>query len=167
VSLQIIGGILAPVSHDGSRADDSVYGVDANGFYMGLVSATVAVSVANRPPPPRGRFKWNGSTWLRFIEIEEQVRLIEQQRDDRIAAGFTLANIDWAADNTFRTVLSSFLQMYAEGSLLATDTVPVRSKDKLVRQLTRAQVRVLLQALVNFVQTQYQWSWDQKAAIGQ
>jgi hypothetical protein len=164
--MKIIGGSLAPMPHDDSQQNDTVYGVDANGFYLGVVPATIAVAAALSPPPKIGRFTWNGSAWQRYAELSERIMQIEQARDDRVAAGFTAAGIDWPADDRFKGVLLGYLQMYAEGALLAGDTVPVRSKDKVVRQLTRAQVRALVKVLIDFVQAQYQWSWDQKALIG-
>jgi hypothetical protein len=163
----IVGGPLAPVSHDDTKQNDTVYGVDAQGFYLGVVPAETAAAVATRPPPKIGRFTWNGAVWQRFVAPEDLAQQIEQRRDERIAAGFTAATIAWPADDRFKAVLQGFLVMWAEGSLAAGDTVPVRSRDKVVRQLTRVQVRALLKALIDYVQAQYQLSWDEKAAIGQ
>lgn len=160
-----LGGILRARLSDGSVID-SVYGVDANGDYLGLVPAAQAVQQANRAPPRLGRWRLAAGQWVAYKTLQMQAMDIDRQRDERIAAGVIWSARTWYADPVFQQRLQGVLQAFAEGLLQAGDTVPIRAMDKTVYQLTRLEVRQLLMAVLNFVQAQYAWSWAQKAQIG-
>jgi hypothetical protein len=163
--MKILGGTLNPVPHDGSTID-LVYGVDANGFYMGLVPAAQATLVVDRPPP-RGQWQWVNSAWVPYTSAVDRAAAIDQQRDEKLALGLSFNGRVWYTDPTFTTHVQAFLTAFSEGILPPGATVPVRGKDKVIYRLTRAELQALAGALMTYVQGVYQWSWDQKALIQQ
>lgn len=163
MSLTILGGSLTPVVHDGTTRD-AVYGVDAQGVYLGVVNAAQAVQQANGPPPSHGTFRWVGGAWVPFVSWDQRMLKIEAQRDSTLDAGVVWSARTWYSDATFQQQLAAFLQLYSEGILLATDTVGVRAKDKVVYQLGRLDLRALAAAVMTAVQQAYAASWAAKAA---
>lgn len=165
MSLTIIGGNLAPITHDGSTLD-AVYGVDASGKYLGVVRAAQAFAQATVPAPSNGNYRWVSGAWQVFKSMEERALEIEAVRDATITAGVAWSNRTWPADAIAQQQLAVFLQGFTEGTMPAIATAGVRAKDKVVYQLTHLELRQLAAAVMVGVQTAYATSWTAKAAIG-
>ena len=159
-----LGGSLAPVSHDGSQKD-AVHGVDANGVYIGVVPAAAAAAAATIPPPLRGEWRWKAGAWTAFKPIAQRAAEIDMDRDAQIAAGLSLNGKTWYADPQFQQQLVAFITAFTEGSLAVGDTVGIRAKDGVVYQLTRLQIRLLLKAVIDFIQQKYADAWAAKQAL--
>ena len=164
MSLNNIGGSLSPQTHDGSTVD-AVYGVAADGSYLGVVPAAQASSVASRPPPTHGQWRWDGAAWAQFKPRERRALEVEMARDKRIADGVTWNGIVWYADAACQQQIAAFLQAYAEGLITPGALTPIRAKDKSVQMLSRADLRALAGAILAYVQGVWDWSWTQKAAL--
>jgi hypothetical protein len=158
------GARLVSTLHDGTPTD-AVYAVDAQGRYLGVRKAADAPAAASCAPPSLGSWRWNGSAWAKYTPPEQRVQEIELARDTAIGAGVTWSGRRWYADPLFQSHLVALLAAYTEGILQPTDTVSVRSMDKVVYQLTRAEVRQLAGIVLAFVQQQFVASWAAKAAI--
>lgn len=164
MTLQIIGGPLTPVLHDGTP-QDSVYGADAQGKYLGVVPAAQAAQIPAGPPPALGEWRWNGAAWLPYTPVAQRALEIEQQRDIAIGAGVTWNGRTWYADAAFQQQLAAYLQAFSEGILSPTATVGIRAKDKIVYDIGRDDLRQLAAAVLAFVQQAFAASWVAKAAI--
>lgn len=164
MNIVINGGTLQPKVHDGT-AVDAVYGVAADGSYLGVVPAAQATARADRPPPSRGTWRWSNGDWHPFVSRDTQVLLIEQERDRRLSLGVSWNGNTWYTDPTFQQLMSTYLGAYTQGIFAADATVDVRSMDKVVHALTASQLRALAAAVIAYVDEVWQWSWDQKALI--
>lgn len=164
MTLQILGGSLTPVLHDGTP-QDSVYGADAHGQYLGVVPNAQAVQIPTGPPPALGDWRWDGAAWQPYKPVAQRALEIEQQRDLTIGAGVTWNGRVWYADAAFQQQLAAYLQAFSEGILSPTATVGIRSKDKMVYDIGRDDLRLLAATVLAFVQQAFAASWAAKAAI--
>jgi hypothetical protein len=159
-----LGGSIQPVVHDGTTLD-AVYGVDADGAYLGVVPNASAAAVADRPPPGMGHWRWRSGSWQSYKTYEEQAADIERQRDQKLDAGVEWSGRTWYSDQIFQQQLTSYVVAFNAGVLPANSTVPVRAADKVVYQLSQSDVVALSGTLLTAVAAVWQWSWTQKAAI--
>lgn len=164
MSLQILGGSLSPKPHDGTTVD-AVYGVAADGSYLGVVPAAQASSAAAKPPPAHGQWRWINGAWAQFKPRERRALEVEADRDKKIADGVTWNGIVWYADSTCQQQISAFLQAYTEGLISPGALTPIRAKDKSVQMLSRADLRALAGAMLAYVQGVWSWSWAQKSGL--
>lgn len=165
MSLTNLGGSLTPKVHDGS-AVDRVYGVDADGLFIGVVPSADAAAAATIPPPQRGLWRWDGSAWVAFKSRSQLAAEIETERDVRLDVGVAWGGRTWYSDATFQQQLAAYLQLYGAGIVPADATLPVRAMDKVVYQLGLDEMKALAGALMLQVQAVWAWSWEQKAAVG-
>lgn len=157
--------MLSPVVHDGSVLD-AVYGVDAQGRYLGLTTAANAAQAASCAPPAMGEYRWVSGAWVPFQSVEQRGAEIEAARDATLAGGVTWSGRQWYADTVFQQQIAAYLQAFIVGILPAAATVGIRSMDKTVYQLTQLELVELAGTLMQFVQQAYVTSWAAKAAIG-
>lgn len=160
-----LGGKLTARLHDGSSTD-VVYGVDADGAYLGVVRQANAVDAATGPPP-RGEWRWRNGAWKAHKLPGQRKLEIEQARDEGLADGVGWAGRRWYADATFQQHLLGCLAAFSEGVVPVDATFPVRAKDKVVYPLNRLEIRQLSAAVLAYVQAQFVASWAEKAKIGQ
>lgn len=164
MTLEILAGSLSPVLHDGT-AQDAVYGVDAQGKYLGIVPAAQAAQTAASPPPALGEWRFVGGMWRVFESVEYRSLVIDQQRDTTINAGAMWSGRLWYADAGFEQRLAAYIQAFSEGLLSPTATVGIRAKDKVVYDMGRDDLRQLAGAVMLCVQQAFTASWEAKAAI--
>ena len=164
MALKILGGTLTPVPH-GRPPIDAVYGVDADGIYIGIVPVAMAVGVADCAPPMRGMSRWIDGQWQQYKPPEQRGLEVEQQRDIQINAGVDWDGRQWYADATFQQHLMGLLQAYTEGVVGGESTFPVRARNKAVHMLKRDEIRALAGVVLAHVQEQFLWSWREKAKI--
>lgn len=162
--LSIKGGKLHPRVHNG--VDSGLcYGIDADGLYLGVVPHAIAAAEVSAPPPRLGRWRWGDGRWQPYYSPEEQAREIDRQRDAELDAGFAWSARAWPADAAFQSIVSTHVAMFSDGVLPGAATVAVRAKDRVVYQLSRAELRELVSTMAAFVADVYQRSWAAKAAI--
>lgn len=167
--IKIKGGLLQPVQHqDGDPLphQDRVYGVAADGSYLGLVDASIAPQAADRAPPTHGAWRWDGAAWTAYRTPEQRAADIELERDARLAAGFELNGLRFYSDETFANQVTSLLACYTNGIVAADSTIEIRTMDKVVRKFTRDHLTMIAAALLDYVNGVWRWSWSEKAKIG-
>jgi hypothetical protein len=164
MGLKNLGGALQPRQHNG-EAVDACYGVDASGKYLGVVPVTQAAARAIGAPPELGEWRWDGQAWQPYKSREERAAQMELDRDARIDAGVSWSGRVWYADPMFQQQLAAYMQAFTEGILPEGSTVDIRSRDKVVYQLGREELRELSAAVLMFVQAEFAKCWALKAAI--
>jgi hypothetical protein len=100
-----------------------------------------------------------------YLNVESQILAIEAQRDAKLNAGVLWNGFTWYTDDLFQQQLAAYLQSFSEGILPVGATVMIRRADSAVVSLTRDDLRLLAGTVLGYVQSVWQWSWDQKAKV--